>query len=135
MRPSGAHTHPESGSGIAAAVAVIAAVAFASASVPLVHALADLLRAVLITVLAATAVLAVAATVAITICLRRHRLPQPGHPSWLITPPARPVATVPPNQRAVSAPLVHLHLHGITVEDVAAALARLPALSDTSKGG
>src|SRR5215467_11543916 len=117
MRPSGAHTHPHSGSGMAAAVAVIAAVAFASAPVPLAHAPAGLLRAVLVTVIAATTVLAVAATVAITICLRRHRLPRPGQPSRLITPAARPVVMIPPHQRAVSAPSVHLHLHDITAED------------------
>jgi len=134
MRPSGAHTHPESGSGIAAAAAVIAAVAFASASIPLAHALAGLLRAVLIAVLAATAVLAVAATVAITICLRRHRLPRPGQPARLITSPARPVTTTLPPPRAVSAPVVHLHLHGITAEDAAAALARIPALFDLPEG-
>src|SRR5262249_30712816 len=119
MRPSGAHTHPESGSGLAAAVAVIAAVAFVSASVPLAHALAARLRVVLITVLAAIVVLAVAAIVAITLCLRRHRIIRPGQPSRLITSPARPVTTIPP-PRAVGAPAVHLHLHGITAGDVAA---------------
>src|SRR5262249_60119283 len=103
MRPSGAHTHPETGNGLAAAVAVIAAVAFVSASVPLAHALAGLLRAVLITVLAATVVLAVAAIVAIIICLRCHRLLWPGQPSRLITSPARPVTMIPP-QQAVRAP-------------------------------
>jgi hypothetical protein len=132
MRPSGAHTHPESGSGLAAAVAVIAATALVA--VPASHALAGLLRAVLVTVLAATAVLTVAATVAITICLRRHRLPQLGQPSRLITPPARPVTTAQPPQQ-VGTPAVHLHLHGITAEDIAAALACLPVLSDPPKGG
>src|SRR5215813_12636820 len=127
MRPSGAHTHPESGSGLAVAVAVIAAVAFVSASVPLAHALAGLLRAVLVAVIAAIAVLAVAAIVAITICLRRHHIIRPGQPSRLITSPARPVPTIPP-PRAVSAPVVHLHLHGITAEDAAAALAHLPVV-------
>jgi hypothetical protein len=135
MRPSGAHTHPESGSGLAVAVAVIAAVAFVSASVPLAHVLAGLLRAVLVTVIAAIAVLAVAVIVAITICLRRHHIIRPGQPSRLITSPARPVTATRQPQRAVGAPAVHLHLHGITAEDVAAALARLPALSDPSKGG
>ena len=134
MRPSGAHTHPESGSGLAVAVAVIAAVAFASASVPLAHALAGLLRAVLITVIAAIAVLAVATIVAITICLRRHRLPWPGQPSRLITSPARPVTTTLPPPRAVGAPAVHLHLHGITAEDAAAALAHLPVVFDPPEG-
>src|SRR6516162_4165577 len=102
MRPSGAHTHPESGSGLAAAMAVIAAIAFVSASVPLAHALAGLLRAVLITV--------IAATVAIAICLRRHHIIRPGQPSRLITSPARPVTTTMPPPRAVGAPAVHLHL-------------------------
>jgi len=134
MRPSGAHTHPESGSGLAAAMAVIAAMAFVSASVPLAHALAGLLRAVLITVIAATVVLAVAATVAIAICLRRHHIIRPGQPSRLITSSARPVTTTMPPPRAVGAPAVHLHLHGITAEDVAAALAHLPLASDLSEG-
>src|SRR5262245_14635496 len=133
MRPSGAHTHPETGNGLAAAVAVIAAVAFVSASVPLAHALAGLLRAVLITVLAATVVLAVAAIVAIIICLRRHRLPWPGQPSRLTTSSARPVTMIPP-QQAVGAPAVHLHLYGITAEDAAAALAHLPVAFDPSEG-
>jgi len=116
-------------------VAVAAAVAVASAPVPLAHALAGLLRAVLITVLAATAVLAVAATVALTLCLRRHRLPPPGQPSRLITSPACPVTTAPPSPPTVSAPAVHLHLHGIAAGDAAAALAHLSALSDPPKGG
>jgi hypothetical protein len=133
MRPSGAHTHPESGNGLAAAVAVIAAVAFVSASVPLVHALAGLLRAVLVTVIAATAVLAVAMTAAIAVCLRCHRLPRPGQPFRLITSSARPVSTISP-PRAVGAPAVHLHLHGITAEDAAAALAHLPIASDPPEG-
>jgi len=132
MRPSGEHTHPAPGSGLAAVLAAIAGAALVAA--PASYVLAGLLHAVVVTVIAATAVVAVALAVAITICLRRHRLPQPGQPSQLITPPARPVTTALPHQRAVCAPAVHLHLHGITAENVAAALAYLPVLADPPEG-
>ena len=120
MKPSGAHTHPGSG-GLALAVAVIAVAAVA---VPVIHALTNLIE-VLAVVILGLGVLGVAALV----CLLRLQ----GHQGQARTiPPALPPrvygsASVQGRSEPRALPArqeLHLHLHGVSAEDVAAIIAR-----------
>ncbi len=129
MRPSGAHTHPTS-SGSGAAVAVIAAVVAVSVAVPVIHALTGLLETVLITALACLALAITTLTTFLVIYLRRNRLRPPGVPYALRAHTTRPPLTAAATHRPAlgqAAPAVHLHLHGVTADAIAHALANYPA--------
>jgi hypothetical protein len=139
MKPSGAHTHPHSsGSHTIAVVAVIAAaVLAATAAGPVVHAVAALLRAVIITV-AATIVVAAAALVAVVMYRVRHpRRGLPADPPWLAARAARPQASSAASRAALvqPAPAIHLHLYGMSAQDVAEVLARQPITIDGQDRG
>ncbi len=114
MRPSGAHTHPSGGAGalaaLAAAVAVIAAV--------------KMLLAVL-WLLAAILGLAVAAAVALAAWLNRREPSPPWTVSQLQPPPAARAQPVRAQRRPAieGGQHVHLHLHGLTAEQIAQILA------------
>jgi hypothetical protein len=125
MRPSGAHTHPDSGGG--AAVAVLALFILVGAGGAIAAAAGDVLR-VLALVACVTTGLAVTAAAGVVVWRIRHRdRPAP----WTVTTlPARPATRmlVPPaaQRRAIGRGNdVHLHLHGLSPADIAAALARL----------
>lgn len=125
MRPSGAHTHPDSGGG--AAVAVLALFILVGAGSTIAAALADVLR-VLALIACMTAGLAVTATAGVVVWRVRHRnRPTP----WTVTTlPGRQQVPVLPPARAERPALgrgsdVHLHLHGLSPADIAAALAHL----------
>jgi len=139
MKPSGAHTHPHSGSGLPAALAVTATTALAvSVAGPVLRAVAALLRAVLITgaVCAAVAIIALAALIACR--LRRARDSTSGHPFGLAARATRPQASPAPPTAALrhpAAPAIHLHLYGMSAQDVAEALARQPITTDYLDGG
>jgi hypothetical protein len=125
MRPSGAHTHDEGASG--AAVAVLALFILAGAGSTIAAALADVLR-VLVLVASVTAGLAVAATAGVVAWRVRHR---DRRAPWTVTTlPARRAARMLAPPRAQRPAIgrggdVHLHLHGLSPADIAAALARL----------
>jgi hypothetical protein len=128
MKPSGAHTHPQPGSGLPAALAIITTAAVAaSVAGPVVHAAAVLLRAVIIIVAATAAVVLTALT---TFAVYRVRHP---HPMLLARSPRAAGRTGPPHLSAAprpaalgqpSPPAIHLHLHGTSPHDVAEVLAR-----------
>ena len=125
MKPSGAHTHPGSGSGIGAAVAVVlAAAVVASIAGPAVAAVTALLRLVLIAagVILGLALAAVGALVA-------WRLRQGRAHTGLGVPPPTPAVLRPaeslsaPQPPALERPAeLHLHLYGVSAEEVAAIL-------------
>jgi len=134
MKPSGAHTHPDTNSGIAIA-AVIAAVFAASVAVPVIHALTGLLETVLITALVCLALAITALSAFLVIYLRRNRLRPPGQPFAVRAHTTRSPLTAAANHRPAlgqAAPAVHLHLHGVTADDIAHALANHPI---TRNGG
>jgi hypothetical protein len=137
MKPSGAHTHAHSGgSHTIAVVTVIAAAALAAtAAGPVAHVVATMLRAVLITV-AATIVMAAAALVAVAVYRARHPHP-PGQPPWLAARAVRPQANPDPSRAALGqpAPAIHLHLYGMSAQDVAQVLARPPITSNGQDRG
>jgi hypothetical protein len=128
MKPSGAHTHPPAGGSLPTALAVIgtAAIAVAVAG-PAVRAIAALLRAVIIT---GAAAIAVAIAVLVVLAVYRARHPRPGppaHPPWLAgraSPPHTGAASRRTALRQPSPPVIHLHLHGTSPQDVAEVLAR-----------
>jgi hypothetical protein len=131
MKPSGAHTHPDGGSGIGAAVAVVlAAVVLASIAGPVVHAAVELLRVVLIAaaVILGLAALGGAGLVAWRLRRGRQNAPLVVHqvppvtwrPAESLPVPQRSVAALPAPERPAE---IHLHLHGVSAEDIAAILA------------
>jgi hypothetical protein len=127
MKPSGAHTHPGGGGTGGAVLVVLAVIVAAAVARPVIDALAELVRLVLIAV-AVTGGLALAGGTAFVVYRVRHRgavrvLPVPrAHPvTWQAAEP------LPAPQRpAIEAPReVHLHFHGVSAEDVAELLARV----------
>lgn len=134
MHPSGAHTHPEHGGGAGgAAVAVLALMILAAFARPLLHligglehTLAELLRVLLLAaaVITGTSVAAGAGFVAWK--LRRTR-PAARYTATVWHPQRRPAPPVSGQQRPAlgARPAeVHLHLHGLTPEQAAEAIAR-----------
>jgi hypothetical protein len=138
MKPSGAHTHPSSGSSLPAALAVIAAAAVAVAAAgPVADAIASLLRAVIITGAALIAV-AVAALVALAIYRARHSPGLPPHPPWVTGRAGWPHIHETPRRTALgrpNPPVIHLHLHGTSPQDVAEVLARQFLTTEPQDGG
>jgi hypothetical protein len=130
--PDGAHTHG-GGSGIGTAVAVVLAVAVvASIAGPVVHAAAELVRAVVIAaaVILGLGLAAGAALVAWRLRRGRQNAPLVVHQARPVT--RRPAESLPVPQRS-AAPLpasnpaatgqaaeLHLHFHGLTAEEAAA---------------
>jgi hypothetical protein len=124
MRPSGAHTHPDSGGGLGLVVAVIIA---AAAAGPVLAAVAAVAEALVITI-AVLGGLTLAGGTALAVYRVRHRraitradvsLPRPV--PWQHTEPLS-AARAPAIEAA--RPEVHLHFHGVTAEDIAAILQR-----------
>jgi hypothetical protein len=114
-----------SGGGIGVAVLVVAAAAVAvKLAGPAVAAVGELLRVALITagVVAGVAVAAVAGLVAVRV--HRRALP-PGPPEQRVLPARAPwqVDAAQPRQLEAGREL-HLHLHDVSAEDVAAILRR-----------
>jgi hypothetical protein len=131
MKRSGAHTHPDGGSGIGTAVAVVlAAVVLASIAGPVVHAAVELLRVVLIAaaVILGLAALGGAGLVAWRLRRGRQNAPLVVHqvppvtwrPAESLPVPQRSVAALPAPERPAE---IHLHFHGVSAEDIAAILA------------
>jgi hypothetical protein len=107
MKPSGAHTHPGSGSGIGtAALVVLAAVIVAAIAGPVVRAVTDLIEALVL-------------VVAVVIRLRRGAFPAlrlRTLPAARPVPTARTVRVIPADGdraplTAPAAPEVHTHIH------------------------
>ena len=123
--PDGAHTHGGGGLG-GLVLVVVGLVLLASIAGPVVAAVADLVRVVLITlaVVAGLAVLGGAGLVAWR--LRRGR-PNAPRVVGVVTPGLlRPSRAPPAPRHAIEYPrVVHLHFHGVTAEDVAAIIARV----------
>ena len=119
--PDGAHTHG-SGSGIGAAVLAVVAAALAVKVLPVVAgAVAELVHLVLI-VAAVLAGIAAAAGAAYAAFRLRHRATEPARLVYRAHPVAQRRSQALPEPRpALERPQeVHLHLHGISAEDVAA---------------
>jgi hypothetical protein len=117
MKPSGAHTHPETGgSGSGNRWLVIAgAISLAAVAGPVAHAIRDLITALAITVAVTLGAAGTAATLT-------HRARPRGAPV-LTQRGTRPLPA--PEQRALGrAHEIHLHFHGVTAEDAAAIIAR-----------
>jgi hypothetical protein len=121
--PDGAHTHGSGGSGLGQVVVILLAVALLGPVIAAV--VAELVHLVLI-VLAVLAGIAGVGVVALA-AFHVHR--------WRAGGPARVSLPAPTVVRAVQAPTeprpaierpqeVHLHLHGVTAEDVAAIIER-----------
>jgi hypothetical protein len=132
MKPSGAHTHPDSGSGIGtAALVVLAAVIVAAIAGPVVRAVTDLFEALVVGVAAIAALAVAAVVVAVVIRLRRGPSPAVAVRARLSAealPPAdravRPVTVA--SDRAVTGQIegpaahhVHIHLSGEPESDAA----------------
>jgi hypothetical protein len=117
VKPSGAHNHPEmggEGSGNGWLV-VLGAIAMAAIAGPVAHAIRDLIMVLGITM---AVVLAAASTAAVLTYRVRRRDTR--------TLTQRGIRALPaPEQRALRRPQeVHLHLYGVSAEDVAAIIAR-----------
>jgi hypothetical protein len=134
MKPSGAHTHPHSSNALPVALVVIGAAAVAA---PLVHAAAALLRAVITAgaVCLAVAIIALAAFLAYRLSRARHYPSR--HPSWLPARAARLQVLAQPRSPALerAIPTIHLHLYGVSADDLAEALTRPPVTSHRQNGG
>jgi hypothetical protein len=107
------------GTGLAVPLAVGAAVLAAAVAGPVLAAVADLLRAVFI-ILAAAVVLALAGGAVAAVYRLRHPQPRIAPPGVIHARPVRPVQdrTGP---RVLAAPReVHIHLHDVSAEDMAA---------------
>jgi hypothetical protein len=128
--PDGAHTHGSGGSGIGAAVLVVLGAALAvNLAGPVAAAAGELLH---IVVVVAGVVLGLgAAVLAAVIGWRlRHRRPRiaqdglTGNYAAVVPPPgseASPAVTVP-QRPEIERPAVHMHLHGVSAEEIAAAI-------------
>ena len=126
--PDGTHTHGSGGSGIGMAAAVVlAAIVAASAAGPVVHAATDVIE-VLAIVVAAIVGLALATGAALVAWRLRsvrqntprvvHQVPPATRRAAESLPaPQRSVAALPAPERSAE---IHLHLHGMSAEDVAA---------------
>jgi hypothetical protein len=137
MKPSGAHTHPSSDGGLPAALALIAVAAIAVAAAgPVVNAIAALLRAVILT---GIALIAVAAAALLAFAVYRARHPGHGQPAhWMAGRAGPPHLSTAPRQAALgrpNPPVIHLHLHGTSPQDVAEVLARQLFTIDSQDGG
>jgi hypothetical protein len=125
--PDGAHTHGSGGSGLGTAVLVVLGAALAvRLAGPAVAAVGALVHVLLI---AAAVVLGVAAAGLVGfIAWRWHRYRNPDAARTTALPPrmaraAKPIP--PPQQRAIErGGELHLHLHGVTAEDVAEIMRR-----------
>jgi hypothetical protein len=119
--PDGAHTHG-SGGGIGAAVVAVVAIALAVKVLPVVvGAVAELVHLVLI-VAAVLAGIAAAAGAAYVAFRLRHRATEPArlvHRAHPVTQ-RRSQALPEPRPAIERSQEVHLHLHGVSAEDVAA---------------
>jgi hypothetical protein len=139
MKPSGAHTHPSTGGSLPAALAVIAVAAIAAAAAgPVVDAIAALLRAVIITG-AVTIAVVIAALVVLAVYRARHPRPgPPARPLWLAGRASQLHTGAAPRRTALrqpSSPVIHLHLHGTSPQDVADVLARQFLTIEPQDGG
>ncbi len=123
--PDGAHTHG-GGSGIGTAVAVVlAAVIVASVAGPVVRAVTDLIEvvAIVLAVIIGLSLVGGAAVVAWRVYQWRANAPRvvdvitPSLPRPAESLPAPRAPELPAPERL---PEVHLHLHGVSAEDVAA---------------
>ena len=122
--PDGAHTHGSGGSGLGMAVLVLVAAALAvKLAAPVAAALGELLRVVLI---AASVLLSLAGTGLVALVAVRVRR-KATSAAGAVRPPSprvrRPARALPEPRPAIDRPQeVHLHLHGVTAEDIAAIL-------------
>ena len=134
--PDGAHTHGSGGSGLGAALLVIAGAAlFINAALVVLGAAAELLHVFLI--VAGVVVGAGAAGVVGLLTWRwRTRLTaaRAGHALQGTVPPlpgvTRAAQPLPKPRPAIDRPAVHLHLHGVNAEDVAAIIRQRGELAD-----
>jgi hypothetical protein len=133
MHPSGAHTHPDGGSGIGAVVGIVVAGAVvASIAGPVIAAVTALIQLVLI-IVAVLAGLALAAGLALVVWrVRRGPRPAPWAAPAAVRPGRAAVGVAGPvSPSRVGAPGgLHLHLHGASPQDIAAALAHLTAAAE-----
>jgi hypothetical protein len=116
MKPSGAHTHPEMGSGGGNGwLVILGAIVLAAIAGPAAHALSDLIQALAITVAVVLAAAGLAAALAYRI---RHK------DTKALTRQGKRALPAPQQRALGRAQEVHLHFHGVSAEDVAAILAR-----------
>jgi hypothetical protein len=94
---------------------ILGAIALAASAGPAAHAIRDLIMMAAITM---AVVLGVAATVAVLTYRLRHRSPR------ALTQPGTRALSAPRRRRLTRAAEVHLHVHGVCAEDVAAIIAR-----------
>jgi hypothetical protein len=126
--PDGAHTHGSGGSGLGNILALAGVILIlAAVAGPVTAAVGALVHMLLI----AAAVLLGLAGVALAgfIAWRVHRYRHPGAARATALPPgaARAAQPLPPQERRPAIERlqeVHLHLHGVSAEDIAAILAR-----------
>jgi hypothetical protein len=135
MHPSGAHTHPEHGGGAGgAAVAVLALMIIAAFARPLLHVigglehtLAELLRVLLVAAAVIAGTGLAAGTGFVAWKLRRTRRRAARYTATVLHPRRRaapPVSGHPHPALGARPAEVHLHLHGLTPEQAAEAIAR-----------
>jgi hypothetical protein len=130
--PDGAHTHGSGGSGIGTAVLVVLGAALAmNLAGPVAAAAGELLHIVMVAagVILGLGVAVLAAVITWRLRHRRPRTPQDALAAnyrGVVPPPgAGASGAVTAAQRpALEQPVVHLHLHGVSAEDIAAILAR-----------
>jgi hypothetical protein len=112
----------DGGGGVVLALIVVLLVAVAIAR-PIEHAVDDVLHVLIIAAccLAGTAVAAGAAYAAVRLYRRHHRTPE--HAPAVLAPPVRPEAVparTAPRAIAAPQPELHLHVHGVSADDLAA---------------
>jgi hypothetical protein len=117
MKPSGAHTHPETGGGGSRSgwLVILSAIALAAITGPVAQTIRDLITVVAITV---AAVLTVGGMAAVLIYRVRRR------DTRMLTQPGKGMLPTPGQRALGQVQQVHLHFHGVSAEDVAAIIAR-----------
>jgi hypothetical protein len=119
--PDGAHTHGSGGSRLGEVLAILLAVALLGPAVA--AAVAELVQVLLIVAAVLAGVGAVGLAAFIAVRVRRGASTRTLRAR--VVPPARPAQPLPPAQPAIERPQeIHLHLHGVSAEDIVAILSR-----------
>jgi hypothetical protein len=133
--PDGAHTHGNGGSGGTAVLVVLAAAFAVAVAQPVLAAVAELVHALLIAAGVILGLAAVGLAAIVTWRLRQshtNRITSVSFPARL--PPRPAQALSEPPRPAISRPAeVHLHFHGVTAEDIAAAIRAAPEDGHTGR--
>lgn len=126
----GAHTHGSGGGAIIPALAVfLAAIIVASIAQEVIHLAALLLETALI-IIGSLLGMAALGGIALAVWRLRHRAaPARTRPLWYarVPPAVEPAESLTEPRRTPASPgELHLHLHGLAAEQLAAILARVP---------